>query len=100
MRAKLSLNLDDLMVDSFTTTSAQKAKGTVFGEQCTCPSACTCPGCPSCDPTCDGGNTCPYTCNHVSCEWTCDGHTCVPPTCDLAYCEMSQKETNCNHICY
>ena len=46
---KLKLHLEDLRIDSFQTTSAEKPKGTVFGEQCTCYTQCTCPGCPTCD---------------------------------------------------
>ena len=70
MRSKLKLNLDDLTVDSFDTTLTEKSKGTVFGEQCTCPTACTCPGCPTCDASCNG------TCE-ASCNGTCAGDTCV-----------------------
>ena len=60
MRGKLMLNLEDLTVDSFDTTTPQKAKGTVFGEQCTCYTQCTCPGCPTCYASCNG--TCGDTC--------------------------------------
>ena len=76
---KLKLQLDDLRVETFTTAPSQKAKGTVFGEQCTCNTACTCPGDSVCDVSCDGncsgliscvsgggkGCTC-YQCPH---EW-------------------------------
>jgi hypothetical protein len=86
---KLKLRLDDLRVDTFQTTSVQKEKGTVFGEQCTCYTNCTCPGCPtcvaSCNGTCDascngscGGATCDASC-YGSCDWSCDyscGGTC------------------------
>ena len=58
---KLRLKLDDLRIDSFDTTAPQKAKGTVFGEQCTCYTQCTCPGCPTCYASCNG--TCDATCN-------------------------------------
>ncbi len=75
MKIKLQLNLEDLSVDSFDTTSTQKAKGTVFGEQCTCYTNCTCPGCPTCDRTCP--NTCAYTCDDNTCAYTCDDNTCV-----------------------
>jgi hypothetical protein len=95
MRGKLSLNLEDLTVDSFDTTSTQKAKGTVFGEQCTCYPQCTCPGCPTCDASCNGTcdascngtcvntcvNTCAYTCDDASCAGTCEDCTydmCTP----------------------
>jgi hypothetical protein len=99
---KLKLQLEDLMVDSFDTTAPQKAKGTVFGEQCTCYTQCTCPGCPtcyascngSCDASCNGtcGDTCDYTCGATcndtchdtcagscgTCQFSCDDmYTCV-----------------------
>lgn len=69
---KLRLQLDDLRIDSFDTTHAQQAKGTVFGEQCTCYTQCTCPGCPSCDESCNG--TCDVSC-FDTCDVSCDG-TC------------------------
>ncbi|HEU4881023.1 MAG TPA: pinensin family lanthipeptide [Longimicrobium sp.] len=99
MRAKLTLKLDDLSVDSFETTIKQKARGTVFGEQCTCWTYCgqnTCPGCPTCDASCNGtcvascngtcncpsGNaTCAYSCNYTDCD-------CLPPTCQQTNCGM------------
>jgi hypothetical protein len=77
MRGKLSLNLDDLTVDTFDTTVTQKAKGTVFGEQCTCYTNCTCPGCPTCYQSCNGtcGDTCAGTCYNTCDDYTC-GNTC------------------------
>ena len=71
----LKLKLDDLAVDSFDTTPAAKADGgTVFGEQCTCPTNCSCPGCPTCDPSyCD-----------TAC-WSCGGQTCEGATCEAPY---------------
>jgi len=48
---KLRLRLEDLRIDSFTITQVRREKGTVYGEQCTCPGAW------SCDPTCDGWAT-------------------------------------------
>ncbi len=91
MRGKLTLNLEDLSVDSFDTTATQKAKGTVFGEQCTCYSECTCPGCPTCDASCNGtcddtcANTCAYTCDDASCAGTC-GDDCNYSL----YCDTNQ----------
>jgi hypothetical protein len=69
---KIKLHLEGLAVESFDTTAAARADGTVYGEQCTCYTACTCPGCPTCDATC------PYSCDDWSCggEATCAGHTC------------------------
>ena len=98
MRSKLSLNLEDLSVESFDTTSGQKAKGTVFGEQCTCYTNCTCPGCPTCDASCDGtcGDTCPATC-----PYTCDDASCGGGCATLAYtncwrCNQSFDASACN----
>jgi hypothetical protein len=85
---KLRLQLEDLQIDSFQTTPAEKPKGTVFGEQCTCYTQCTCPGCPTCDASCNGtcdascngtcncsGATCDASC-YGTCEWTCDYGQC------------------------
>ena len=77
MRGKLTLNLEQLTVDSFQTTAAEKPKGTVFGEQCTCYTNCTCPGCPTCADTCP--NTCAYTCDDASC-----GYSCAESGCDCS----------------
>ncbi|HEU0298427.1 MAG TPA: hypothetical protein VFR37_03215 [Longimicrobium sp.] len=77
--AKLRLNLDQLTVDSFGTSTRAAPKGTVFGEQCTCQTACTCPGCNTCDNTYCNQNTCGggYTCDwSISVNpWICD---CCP----------------------
>ena len=96
---KLKLRLDDLRIDSFDTTAPQKAKGTVFGEQCTCYTQCTCPGCPTCDASCNGtcdascNGTCGATCNDTcaaSCYGTCASCECLseakPWLCDTYYC--------------
>ena len=90
MRTKLKLNLDELAVDSFDTVGAEKTKGTVFGEQCTCYTNCTCPGCPTCYASCNGtcdasacNGTCDASCNGTcgaSCDYSCGG------TCDYS-CE-------------
>lgn len=73
MQGKLRLQLEDLLIDSFATTPPKKVGGTVFGEQCTCPTACTCPGCPTCDASCNGtcGATCAGSCD-ASCNGSCD----------------------------
>lgn len=83
---KLKLQLEDLMVDSFTTEPTRREKGTIFGEQCTCHTACTCPGCPTCDVSCNG--TCGGTCN-AACNGTCDGS--CGGTCDWA-CNHTNSE--------
>jgi hypothetical protein len=91
---KLKLRLDDLRIDSFDTTALQKAKGTVFGEQCTCYTNCTCPGCPTCAASCNG--TCDASCNgtcNVSCGGGCDNtwdNSCYDDT-----CFVSCRDTQC-----
>src|SRR5687768_7905059 len=100
---KLKLHLEDLQVDTFQTTSAEKPKGTVFGEQCTCYTQCTCPGCPSCagyrtcDASCNG--TCDASCNGTcascaaSCNGTCGdtcGNTCPYDNSCFVSCQMTE----------
>ncbi|HYR07545.1 MAG TPA: hypothetical protein VEQ60_07245 [Longimicrobium sp.] len=109
MRSKLTLKLEDLSVDSFDTTTTQKAKGTVFGEQCTCYTNCTCPGCPTCYASCNG--TCDASCNGTcgaSCNGTCNcpsGNTCdwscEATACDWGYTcgNCTALQTNCNQVC-
>jgi hypothetical protein len=100
MRTKLKLQLEDLTVVSFDTTATEKPKGTVFGEQCTCPTACTCPGCPTCDASCNG--TCDASCNgtcDASCNGTCGascagGFSCFCPT-NATDCTYNYERT-CN----
>jgi hypothetical protein len=90
---KLKLHLEDLRIDSFTTTPAEKPKGTVFGEQCTCYTQCTCPGCPTCYASCNG--TCDASCNGscgASCDASCGG------TCDYA-CEYTAAGDTCDYTC-
>ncbi|HEY0016541.1 MAG TPA: hypothetical protein VGC13_09495 [Longimicrobium sp.] len=96
MRSKLSLNLEDLSVDSFDTTSTQKAKGTVFGEQCTCYTNCTCPGCPTCYASCNGtcDNTCANTCDDASCVGCTDAYSCYFTDCGIRC--GSQYQSACN----
>jgi hypothetical protein len=99
---KLRLHLEDLQIDSFHTTPAEKPKGTVFGEQCTCYTQCTCPGCPTCDASCNG--TCGGTCN-ASCNGTCDAScngtcgtgdwTCGGPNTCAGSCNVSECTTQC-----
>ena len=96
MRSKLTLNLDDLAVDTFDTTRGERQKGTVFGEQCTCYTQCTCPGCPTCYASCNG--TCGGTCGENTCAVSCNG-TCNCPsdaTCDYSCdCPQSCLNTAC-----
>jgi hypothetical protein len=98
MRTKLALRLEDLTVDSFDTSSVEKSRGTVIGEQhCTCPTNCTCPGCPTCYESCNGscGDTCPATC-----AYTCDDAGCTGYSCDETGCDCSINATRCGgYIC-
>ncbi len=88
---KLKLQLDDLTIDTFATTPAEKQKGTVVGEQCTCYTACTCPGCPTCDASCDGYN-CGTWQYMGTCEQSCNAndYTCGSP------CGYTINMTACN----
>ena len=101
MRTKLTLNLEDLFVESFDTTSPQSGKGTVFAEQgpCTCPTACTCPGCLTCDYTACGQQSCAGSCESCESCWETCQVTC-PETCTPECEAYSRKYTNCNNICY
>jgi hypothetical protein len=99
---KLKLNLEQLTVDSFDTTTTEKPKGTVFGEQCTCYTQCTCPGCPTCDATCAAtcdDATCPQcpTC-YASCNGSCDA-SCYG-TCAGVTCLNTCYETCRPRLCY
>jgi hypothetical protein len=67
---KLKLRLDDLAVDGFRTTPAERGRGTVRAEQGTHFSYCTCNA-----PTC--GATCPVTCDDATCAYTCDDFSCA-----------------------
>jgi hypothetical protein len=70
---KLKLQLDDLVVDGFPTTPAEKDRGTVMGHShytwcwLTCPATC--------------GDTCANTCDDYSCAESCGG-TCWNPRCN------------------
>ena len=69
---KLTLRLEDLAVDGFSTTPAETQRGTVNGHSHW--TWCTCPGQPTCDATCL--NTCPETCDDWSCAETCGFSNC------------------------
>lgn len=73
---KLTLRLDDLAVEGFSTEPAPRARGTVRGEQCSCGGTCY-------DESC--ANTCWFTCM-PTCMETCDDWTCGE-TCGFSHCE-------------
>jgi hypothetical protein len=80
---KLTLRLEDLTVDGFSTTPAADGRGTVRGEQGTHYTWCTCQG--TCPPdTC--AETCWETCDDFTCRETCDDLTCAE-TCGFSNCE-------------
>lgn len=85
---KLTLDLDAIQVESFSTHAAGVVRGTVDARQGR--ETFTCPA-PTADPTCP--NTCPcnpsadITC--VSCMVTCNG-TCWDPTCDTCMLTCNQ----------
>lgn len=90
---KLKLDLDQLVVDSFSTQVRPKRGGTVHGQVCTCYTQCdTCPGCPTCDASCNG------TCGGATCAGTCGGGTCGGATC-AGSCDASCGGT-CGATCY
>jgi len=65
---KLKLQLEDLRIDSFETTPAEKWKGTVVGRAPTV-DFCSVSNCPTCD------GTCYRTCPPSYCE-SCDPEAC------------------------
>ena len=91
---KLKLDLDQLVVDSFSTEKPQPRAGTVFGEQCTCYTNCTCPGCPTCDASCNGtcGGTCAASCYGTCGDFTC-GNSC---NCGTQYDATCNNYGTCN----
>jgi hypothetical protein len=80
---KLKLQLNDLRIETFDTTSATGQKGTVLGEQCTCQTQCSCPGA-TCDWSCE--NSCPDASCFESCAWTCGAACGSRHTCDYFTC--------------
>jgi hypothetical protein len=98
---KLRLHLEDLRIDSFQTTSAEKPKGTVFGEQCTCYTNCTCPGCPTCDASCNGTCDCSGATCDASCNGTCDTYCATwDNSCDGRTCPTAEYPRPCRPYCY
>lgn len=102
---KLALNLDELHVESFDTSSGEPdGRGTIQGRAAdteNTPDTCdvTCPNNNTCDITCP--NTCLNTCQD-SCYGTCGaactwGYTC-PPTCaDTCQCTKIVGQYGCTY---
>jgi hypothetical protein len=70
---KLNLHLDDLRIDTFSTTPAEKLEGTVVGEQLSCADSACCYSC---------GATCRGSCPPDTCYRTCR----ADDTCFMAAC--------------
>ncbi|HEU0016399.1 MAG TPA: pinensin family lanthipeptide [Longimicrobium sp.] len=92
---KLTLNLDDLQVESFETASAEAERGTVRAhDHCSCECQ-TLPG-----ETCPGRETCVYSCYGSRCwdtchlDWTC-GETCWYQSCAGTCFEYTCNEWTC-----
>jgi len=97
---KLSLSLENLSVESFTTDGTAARRGTVEArsatmyadESCfgTCNGTCYPASCASCDYSCNGcggGTAGGYTCGAATCGGTCDYATCAQPeTCWMNIC--------------
>lgn len=88
--SKLTLQLDDLQVDSFDTTRPEKDRGTVVGAQETWPSQYTGYACLS---VCY--QTCAVTCYEPSCEETCGGGTCFHQSCVATCAETGPEPCGC-----
>ena len=73
---KLTLKLEALCVETFTTEPALAKKGTVMGAQDSAYTVCTCPGY--------------YTCDYACSNACSDG--CVPPTNGLRTCVRCPHE--------
>ena len=77
---KLTLDIDAIQVESFSTHSAAAARGTVNAQQGRETWTCTAAGQDTCDYTCDDATCgCPAPSNYVSCVscvQTCGGNTC------------------------
>jgi len=71
---KLTLRLETLTVESFGTTAANPADGTVVAHQ---------PVTRSCEASCIGTACCP---SYDSCHFSCDGSTCIGYSCEAATC--------------
>lgn len=78
---KLTLNLDQLTVESFDTAVHQSARpGTVQGNMCCC---CCCDPCCCAEPTVAA--TCQASCNGT-CDASCNGTCDCPPGTDYLTC--------------
>jgi hypothetical protein len=94
---KLKLKLDDLQVKTFETTAVPTEKGTVFGEQCTCPGAATCDA--SCNGTCEetiAGPTCNVSCGYSCVDYTpCNEFTQAGTCYDTCNCTTGPRTFYC-----
>lgn len=105
MVKKLSLNLDELAVESFDTTKASRPAGTVRGygfTETTCNQIiCDCPTGGTCDTDCGqytcvddtcGGATCGSSCVNICPPTDAGERTCNQPSCFYSCACVSQAE--------
>jgi len=101
---KLSLDLDQLAVESFDTATARAPRGTVRGNDisdttcyqrlCECQSAFTCDT--DCNQNTCGGDTCGDSCVNICAPSNAGEHTCVQPSCFYSCgCVSQPNYTEC-----
>jgi hypothetical protein len=97
---KLTLQLENLAVESFETGAQQEPRGTVnahVSQFCTRRN----PTCDGIGYTCDGGYTCGGdTCNFMSCDGACGSYNCVTdPSCFNGSCLGTCDQATCTPGC-
>jgi hypothetical protein len=92
MRAKMRLDLDQLLVDTFVTEPAGEGAGTVLAHDSGYTNGT--------DPTCQGRPTCNAhdTCNYDSCDGVCGTYYCFPG--DSGLNDSCQWTCDCASIAY
>ncbi len=99
---KLSLSLDTLQVESFDTSAAHPARGTVQGNtgyisECYCTGGwCAGETAVPCEAGTYAGQTCDSTCNQIACG--CTGGGFLNGTCDVTCATCHEVET-CYQTC-
>lgn len=91
---KLSLRVDDLLIESFTTGDARARLGTVDAHSLTNYGAQTCNGYPA--NTCIGYGTC-FTCYFTQCG-TCDGVCTQDATCNTCNNTCDYNQPGCGPL--
>lgn len=96
---KLTLEIEDLKVDSFATGADEAVRGTVLAH--------ISQFCTRRDPTCNGGYTCDGgytcggdTCNFLSCDGVCGSYYCATdPSCAANSCLGTCDQATCTPGC-